>query len=119
MMSVLLTASRGSAGEWEAFGREWADVVPGARRVAVEWIGMMLGEGMRVDDSLELLSPRLRLRRLRREDAGGICAYRSRPEVARFQSWESFELADAARLIADQARVTPDTPGSWVQLAMT
>ena len=44
--------------------------------------------------------------------------YRSLPAVAQFQSWESFGPDDAARLIADQAGVRPDTPGTWLQLAL-
>jgi RimJ/RimL family protein N-acetyltransferase len=72
----------------------------------------------RVVEPLELWSSRLCLRRLRPEDATAICAYRGLPEVARFQSWESFGLSDAERLIADQAVVVPDTPGTWLQLAM-
>jgi RimJ/RimL family protein N-acetyltransferase len=38
--------------------------------------------------------------------------------VAQFQSWESFGPADAARLITDQSEVVPDTPGTWLQLAL-
>jgi RimJ/RimL family protein N-acetyltransferase len=75
-------------------------------------------EGTKVVEPLELWSPRLCLRRLRPEDATAICAYRGLPEVARFQSWESFGLADAVRLIAGQAAVVPDTPGTWLQLAL-
>jgi RimJ/RimL family protein N-acetyltransferase len=67
---------------------------------------------------LVLKSPRLLLRSLRSEDAAPIAAYRSLPEVARFQSWDSFGLADAARLIADQSGVVPGTPGTWLQLAL-
>jgi len=69
--------------------------------------------------AFELLSPRLHLRRLRPDDAAAICAYRSLPDVARYQSWESFTPDDAARLIADQERTAPDTPGTWLQLALT
>ncbi len=58
------------------------------------------------------------LRPLRSEDAAPIAAYRSLPEVARFQSWDSFGPADAARLIADQSEVVPGTPGTWLQLAL-
>ena len=65
-----------------------------------------------------LRSPRLLLRQLRPDDAAAIVAYRSRPEVARFQSWESFGPAVADQLIAEQARVAPDTPGTWLQLAL-
>ena len=51
-------------------------------------------------------------------DTAPIAAYRSQPEVARFQSWESFGSADAAGLVNDQAEVVPDTPGTWLQLAL-
>jgi RimJ/RimL family protein N-acetyltransferase len=67
---------------------------------------------------LLLNSPRLLLRSVRPEDAAPLAAYRSIPEVARFQSWESFGLADADRLVADQAMVVPDTSGTWLQLAI-
>jgi RimJ/RimL family protein N-acetyltransferase len=72
----------------------------------------------RVVEPLELPSSRLCLRRLRPGDATAICAYRGLAEVARFQSWESFGLSDAKQLIADQADVVPDTPGTWLQLAL-
>jgi len=71
-----------------------------------------------VVEPLELFSSRLCLRRLRPEDAAAICAYRGLAEIARFQSWESFGLSDAKQLIANQADVVPDTPGTWLQLAM-
>jgi RimJ/RimL family protein N-acetyltransferase len=71
-----------------------------------------------MDKPLQLQSPRLNLRGLRPEDAAAICAYRALPEVARFQSWQSFGPADADRLIADQAGIVPDTPGTWQQLAL-
>ena len=73
----------------------------------------MTGEGF-----TKLRSSGLLLRRLRTDDAAALCAYRGLPEVARFQSWESFTLDDAARLIASQAAVVPDTPGTWLQLAI-
>jgi RimJ/RimL family protein N-acetyltransferase len=60
----------------------------------------------------------LLLRRLCSEDAGPIAAYRSLPEVARFQSWATFAPADAAQLIAEQAAILPDMPGTWLQLAL-
>jgi RimJ/RimL family protein N-acetyltransferase len=71
-----------------------------------------------VDEPLILESSRLILRRLRAEDADAIAGYRSLPEVARFQTWESFSPADAAQLIAGQAGLVPDTPGTWLQLAL-
>lgn len=69
-------------------------------------------------DFTELRSPRLTLRRLRAADAGSLCAYRGRPEVARYQSWETFTRAEAEQFIADQASTEPDTPGTWLQLAV-
>ena len=66
----------------------------------------------------ELRSPRLVLRRLQREDLSALCAYRSLPEVARYQDWESFGPDEAARLIDAQAGLEPDVPGTWFQLAI-
>lgn len=65
-----------------------------------------------------LSSARLLLRRLQRDDAAALCAYRSLPEVARYQSWESFGLEDAARLIDGQCDSEPGIPGTWFQLAI-
>jgi RimJ/RimL family protein N-acetyltransferase len=76
------------------------------------------GGRMVADEAVELRSPRLCLRRLRPADAASIAGYRSLPEVARFQDWESFGPADAARLISGQAGLRPDTPGTWLQLAL-
>ena len=65
-----------------------------------------------------LRSARLLLRRLQAKDAAAISAYRSLPEVARYQSWESFGPEDAARLIRGQAEAEPNIPGTWLQLAI-
>jgi RimJ/RimL family protein N-acetyltransferase len=56
---------------------------------------------------------------LRAGDAAALCAYRALPEVARYQSWETFGPDDAARLIGGQERLAPHAPGHWVQLALT
>ena len=66
----------------------------------------------------QLRSARLILRRLLPADAAALCAYRSLPEVARYQYWDSFGPEDAARLIADQATAQFNRPGNWVQLAL-
>lgn len=66
-------------------------------------------------DALQIHTPRLHLRRPRSEDATAICAYRSLPEVARYQSWETFGTDDASRFIADQMAIKLATPGSWLQ----
>ena len=68
---------------------------------------------------MELTSERVRVRSLRADDAAAVAAYRSLPAVARFQSWEAFGLADAKRLITDHGDVAPDTPGAWLQVAIT
>jgi RimJ/RimL family protein N-acetyltransferase len=69
-------------------------------------------------DFPELRTERLVLRRLVPPDAAAISRYRSLPEVARYQSWEAFTSEEADRLLAEQAGVAPDTPGTWLQLAI-
>ena len=66
----------------------------------------------------ELRSSRLILRRLRSDDLAALCAYRSLPEVARYQDWESFGPDEAARLIDGQSGLEPNVPGTWFQLAI-
>lgn len=61
---------------------------------------------------------RLLLRRLQRNDAQALCAYRSLPEVARYQSWETFGPDDAARLLDDQQDRDIGIPGTWLQVAI-
>ena len=61
---------------------------------------------------------RLRLRPFRAEDLPAFVAYRSTPEVARYQSWETtFSMADAEAFLAAQRAVAFGQPGEWVQLA--
>ena len=73
---------------------------------------------MTANKAVELRSLRLCLQRLYPKDAGSVVPYRSLPAVAQFQDWDSFGPHDAARLIAGQAGVRPDTPGTWLQLAL-
>ncbi len=66
-----------------------------------------------------LRTERLLLRRFRREDAASLAAYRSDPDVARYQSWDTpFTLEQAHRFIQDLADSHPDTPGEWFQFAV-
>ena len=65
-----------------------------------------------------LPTARLFLRRLQRGDAEALWGYRSLPEVARYQSWETFGPDDAARLIEEQQGSEPGVPGTWFQLAI-
>lgn len=73
----------------------------------------MADEGFR-----ERLTPRLRLTRMRRDHAHAFGAYRADPEVARYQSWESFTLDDARRFIDGMQDQHPDTAGQWFQFAV-
>jgi RimJ/RimL family protein N-acetyltransferase len=61
---------------------------------------------------------RLVLRLLQHEDVPAFAAYRSDPDVARYQGWDtSYTEADGERLVADQQGVEFGEPGPWVQLA--
>lgn len=63
--------------------------------------------------------PRLRLRPLEKRDAAALVRVRDDPEVARYQNWTRYSLADATALIAEMARRGPDARGEWLQLAVT
>jgi aminoglycoside 6'-N-acetyltransferase len=65
-----------------------------------------------------IVTERLLLRRLAAEDVPAFAAYRSDPEVARYQSWDtSYSTADGERLVAAQQDVDFGDPGPWVQVA--
>ena len=65
-----------------------------------------------------LTTPRLQLRRLEATDVAALCAYRERPEVARYQSWESFSSGDAIGLINTSTNGEPGQPRSWFQVGI-
>jgi len=66
-----------------------------------------------------LTTDRLLLRPLEPGDAPAIAAYRDRPEVARFQGWDTpYPLERASALVAEMASITPGEPGVWFQLAI-
>jgi RimJ/RimL family protein N-acetyltransferase len=68
----------------------------------------------------EIHTERLLLRPFRADDLPAFVAYRSAPEVARYQSWSpSYSMADAERFLAEQSRVSFGDPGEFVQLAAT
>ena len=60
---------------------------------------------------------RLLLRPFRDEDLEPFVAYRADPEVARFQSWSSFD-ADGRRFLELIRATPPFTPGRWTQLVV-
>lgn len=64
-------------------------------------------------------TPRLRLRRFTRADLPALLAYRNDPEVARYQSWDSFSPEEGAAFIEAQSLLEPGSPGRWFQFAMT
>ena len=66
----------------------------------------------------EIVTERLVLRPFRAEDLAAFVAYRSDPDVARHQSWDtSYSMADAERFLASQRDVALGAPGEWVQIA--
>lgn len=58
------------------------------------------------------------VRCLRDGDVPAFHAYRSDPELARFQSWSPLPLAAARAFVAEMARVEALAPDDWVQLAI-
>ncbi|HEX9122231.1 MAG TPA: GNAT family N-acetyltransferase [Actinomycetota bacterium] len=74
---------------------------------------------MRADARSEpLLTERLLLRRSRPEDAEAISAYRSDPEVHRYQGWERTDPNGVRAEIEEMARRAPGEPGGWVQFTV-
>ncbi len=66
----------------------------------------------------DVVTERLLLRRLRPDDAETMFAYRSDPEIMRYQGWDPESLAGVREFIADNAREEPFAPGSWRQFAI-
>lgn len=75
--------------------------------------------GMAHVDFTVLATERLVLRRFRPADLPAFVAYRSDPEVARYQSWSApYPLATAEEALAGMVGSHPDTPGAWFQFAV-
>jgi RimJ/RimL family protein N-acetyltransferase len=67
-----------------------------------------------------LTTERLVLRRFRPEDLDAFVAYRSDPQIARYQVWEAPYLAGQAHQFLQHLQNShPDTPGEWFQFAVT
>lgn len=61
---------------------------------------------------------RVRLRRFEPADLDTFVAYRSVPEVARYQSWDApYPRAAGEQFIRETAGEHPDTAGEWYQFA--
>ena len=67
---------------------------------------------------MELVTARLRLDALRRDDAAALFAYRADPEVCRYQGWRPAALADVERFIGDQSAMAEPSQGQWFQRAI-
>jgi RimJ/RimL family protein N-acetyltransferase len=66
----------------------------------------------------EIVTERLCLRPFRADDLPAFVAYRSAPDVARYQSWhETYSMDDAERFLASQHGLVLGQPGEWMQLA--
>lgn len=65
-----------------------------------------------------LESDRLLLRRFTAADLLPFLAYLNDPEVARYQSWESYTREEAAKVIDEQANIEPGEPGKWFTFAV-
>jgi aminoglycoside 6'-N-acetyltransferase len=74
---------------------------------------------MRADDEFESLrTDRLVLRRSRPEESEAISAYRSHPDVYRYQGWERIDPEGIRAQIEEMAGRAPGEPGGWVQLSV-
>ena len=69
-------------------------------------------------DDVELTTERLLVRRLRPEDAAVVAAYRSDPEVARWQGWTVPYAEEAARFLIAEVADQPIGALGWAQLGI-
>ena len=67
---------------------------------------------------IELKTPRLILRRLRPADAFEVFAYRSDPDVGRYQTWEPADVGEVRVFIERLQGLAPDSPGTWFQFGI-
>ncbi len=67
----------------------------------------------------EIVTERLVLRRLQPNDAQAMFAYRSDPQIMRYQGWDPESLDDVRAFIADNAAEEAYAPGTWRQFAIT
>jgi len=69
--------------------------------------------------TIEIVTERLSLRPFQVDDLEAFVAYRSDPEVARYQSWDStYSMADAESFLRSQRELVFGQPGEWLQLAI-
>jgi aminoglycoside 6'-N-acetyltransferase len=67
----------------------------------------------------EVAGRRVVLRRFRPDDVAEFVAYRSHPEVARYQGWDApYPRDEGERFVAQMMTRHPDTAGEWFQFAV-
>jgi RimJ/RimL family protein N-acetyltransferase len=82
------------------------------------FIGSVLS-GSIMDKVIHFETPRLILRPFEDRDAVPFAAYRSDPEVARYQGWEApYSLAQAEEFVSEMKARIPGAPGKWYQIAI-
>jgi len=69
-------------------------------------------------DFQRITTERLSIRRSRPEDAPTISAYRSDPEVRRYQGWDRTDVASITAEIEEMTGRSPGDPGGWVQFTV-
>jgi RimJ/RimL family protein N-acetyltransferase len=74
---------------------------------------------LRVPHFEQLVTERLVLRRFGPKDIPALVAYRSDPEVARYQGWQPMSETDGEFFLAWLRGVEPGTPGHGFQFAVT
>jgi RimJ/RimL family protein N-acetyltransferase len=65
-----------------------------------------------------LSTKRLLIRPLELADSAAIFAYRSDPEVVRYQMWKPVDERDVHRFIRGMRGLTPGVPGIWYQFGI-
>jgi len=69
--------------------------------------------------TMEIVTERLGVREFRVDDLEAFVAYRSDPEVARYQSWDlPYSMADAQSFLSSQRGLVFGQPGEGLQLAI-
>src|SRR5688572_3574612 len=66
---------------------------------------------------VRLVGDRVVIRRFQPDDAATLASYRSKPDVARYQSWSGFGSAEATDLIAQMGSSEPSA-GQMYQMAI-
>lgn len=69
-------------------------------------------------NTLPVLTKRLQLRRFQPDDLDAFFAYRSDPEVGRYQGWNPCSAEEVRQFIAEQEKISLDLPGRWFQIAI-